>query len=157
MQAIETFFATYWVHVVVLFGAAFVGKKVVNWLEAHGTAFITQELERVRTASNATSIGSQIAVDDAIVNILESYLPEVIRDLDATIQTEISTGHISSLDWKSLGTSLWAKARAEFEAAAVDYMKLSGEKDGEVLASIVAKKFFMRQSALQKGLIVPHN
>ncbi len=157
MQFIQNFLSLYWAHIVIVGVVAYAAKAVVDWMEAHGTGYITQELERVRTECDSTSIGSQLAIDDAVIKLLESYIPEVIHDMDETIKVEISSGHIALLDWKVLGTSLWAKARAEFEASAVDYMRTSGEKDGAVLAAIVAKKFFMRQSALQKGLIVPHN
>lgn len=157
MQAILNFFSNYWVHGLVLSGIVFAANRISSWLDKDGVTVVDAELEKLRAQLHANPVAGQLAASDALVNLIEGYIPELIHGLDSTIQTEISTGKISSLDWKTLGSSLWSKARAEVEAGVVDYMKVSGEKDGEVLAALVAKKFFMKQAALQKGLIVPHN
>ncbi len=157
MQFIQTFFSNYWVHMVVIALMVASAKGVVGFLDTRGLDLVKSELEKLRAQLHANPIAGQLAASDALVNILQDFLPEVIHELDDTIKAEIQLGKISSLDWNALGASLWAKARAEAEAGVMNYMQASGEKDGEVLAAIVAKKFFMKQSALQKGLIVPHN
>ena len=155
MQTVLNFISNYWVHAIVITGGVVVIHKFLHWLENDSIAFIKSELESLRAKINENPVASQLAIDDAIINTLQSYLPEVIHGLDETIKKELQVGKISSLDWKELGASLWAKARAEIETGTVNYMRESGEADGKIIAEIVAKKFFMKQAALQQGTIVP--
>lgn len=152
----SAFIQNYWVHSIVFVLLLGLGHRALSWLENNSLTTLKAELEKLRADLHANPVTDQLAASDAIVNILEEFIPEVINGLDETIKVEISTGKISSLDWKALGATLWAKGRSEIETGVTNYMQVSGEKDGEVLAAIVAKKFFMKQSALQKGLIVPH-
>lgn len=156
MNTILTFLSLYWPHIFFVAAGIPAISYGITWLDARGAEFVRAECEKLRAQLRANPVAAQLAASDALVNILESFLPECIHEMDETIKTEISLGKISSLDWKNLGDSLWAKARAEVETGVVNYMQVSGEKDGAVLAALVAKKFFMKQSALQKGLIVPH-
>lgn len=157
MQTIYSFISNYWVHSIAFVILIGLGHKALSWLENGSIETLKGELEKLRMALHANPVTDQLAASDAIVNILEDYLPEVILELDDTIKVEISNGKISSLDWKSLGASLWAKARAEIETGVTNYMQTSGEKDGEVLAAIVAKKYLTKQAVIQKGIIVTHN
>lgn len=160
IQIVTAFLTEHWVMLLSFLSAGILIpslKKLLDIASIKGVECVHTRLEHLRSEINANEIGAQIQADDAIVDLLEGYIPELIHGLDTTIQTEISQGKFSSLDWKVLGANLWAKGRAEIETAAANYMKTSGEKDGEVLAALVAKKFFLKQSALQKGLIVPHN
>ncbi len=157
MEWITVFLSSYWVHIVVVAAGLPALKYGLTWMRDKSAQFIRDELEKFRAHINTNPVANQLEIDDALITLFESYIPECITELDGVIQTEISTGKISSLDWKRFGESIWAKANSEVTASAVDYMKASGEKDGKVLAAIIAKKFFMKQAALQKGLIVPHN
>ncbi len=156
MQTILSFFATYghW------FVIAAIG-PIVLWIAKHldkeGEAYLMTEIEILHDKINATEVGSAIDADDAIIHILESYIPEMIHEFDDTLKTEVSNGHISSLDWVELGKKLWAKGKTEICDGAVNYLEASGKKDAEAIAALIAKKFFHKQSALQKGLIVPHD
>ncbi len=158
LQVIETFISSHWYILV----AGVIGLivpsviKTLTWLRAKGDEYVIGKLEHLRSEINANNIAAQLQADDAIINILESFLPELINELDDTIQREISTGKISSLDWTDLGARLWAKGRAEVETGVTNYMAVSEEQDGKVIAALVAKKFFLKQAALQKGTIVPH-
>ncbi len=157
LQTLCTLFETYWPHLLVIAGSVIVGSKVVTWFDNWTEDYLHGKLEAFRADLHANEITSQLAASDALCNILESFLPEVLHGLEDTAKTEISQGKISSLDWTDLGKQLWAKARAEAEAGITNYMHESGEKDGEVLAAIFTKKYLMKQAALQKGLLVPHN
>lgn len=141
-------------------GIALVGFAAVHiakWLDTKGVDFVMEELEALRAELHSNDITSQLDASDAVVNILESYIPEVIHEFDDTIKIEVQNGCISSLDWVKLGKDLWAKGKTEVCDGAVNYWKVSGHKDEEALSAIVAKKYFHKQAALQKGLIVPHN
>ncbi len=127
--------------------------KIVNLIETKGVEWVHTSLEHLRSQINSNEIAAQIQADDAIIDILEDYLPEVIHEMDGVIQNEISVGKFSSLDWTKLGEALWAKGRAEIETGTKNYMEASGEKDGKVIAALVARKFFTKQAALQKNLI----
>lgn len=156
MNTILTFLSSYWPHLIIMAAIVPAISYGITRLDARGAEFVKAECEKLRAQLHTNPVTAQLAASDALVDLMESYIPEVISELDAIIKTEISTGKISSLDWKNLGISLWSKARAEAETGIVNYMQVSGEKDGAVLAAIVAKKFFMKQSALQTGLILPH-
>ena len=157
MQVILDFFSNYWVHLVVLGAVTAAGPKVIDWIQNGVKEKIFNELEQLRADLNSNPVLEQLKIDDKIIDIFESYIPEVLHELEDTMKNELTIGKFSLMDWKSLGVSLWAKARAEIEAGAVDYMKTSGEQDGEVLASVILKKFVMKQAAIKQGLIDPHS
>jgi hypothetical protein len=156
MHAIWDFILTYGQWFLVPAVGAF-AVWIAKHMDKEGEAYLMTEIEMLHDKINATEVGSAIDADDAIIHILESYIPEVVHEFDETIKTEVSNGHISSLDWIDLGKRLWTKAKTEVCDGAVNYWEASGKKDAEAIAALVAKKFFYKQSALQKGLIVPHD
>ncbi len=157
LQTFCDFFATYWPHLIAIIGMIVGGSKLITYVDNWSEDYLHGKLEAFRAEMHANEITSQLAASDALVSILEDFLPEVLHGLEDTVKSEISQGKFSSLDWTDLGKSLWAKARAEAETGITNYMHESGEKDGEVLATIFAKKYLLKQAALKKGLLVPHN
>lgn len=159
METITAWIVGHWMALLAFLSAAVLvptAKKLLTLMTTKGFEWVETSLEHLRTEINNNEVAAQLQADDAIITILESYLPEVIHELDSTLQTEIKNGKFSSLDWNALGASLWAKGRAEIEVGYTNYMETSGEKDGKIIAALVSRKFFTKQAALKKDLIVPH-
>lgn len=125
-----------------------------KWLDGKGVDFVKAELEKLRTKMNENSILSQIQADDAVINILEACLPDVVHELGADVQQALADGKIDKADWVMIGTKVWEKAKPQIQGGANDYIKASSFSDGAAIAQIIAKRFFVKQSLAVKGVIV---
>ncbi len=156
MNTVLEFLSQHWIVVTAAVMAGVIipsALKLITLVRTHGLEWIHAKLEYLRTEINKNELAAQVQADDAIITILQEFIPEVIHELDDTVQKEIQAGRFTSLDWNKLGEALWAKGRAEIETGVQNYMEKSGEKDGKIIAALVARKFFTKQAALQKGLI----
>ncbi len=154
MSTVLEFVSTHW-HAVLLGGAGFgVLKWVTGWLDGRGSAFIIAQLEVLKKKSNENSVLAQIAADDAIINIFEMVIPDVLHRLDEHVKADLADGDIDVVDWVKFGASLWASTQEQITGGANDYLKNSSWNDGKKLAEIVAKRFFITQKLSADGLIV---
>ncbi len=126
----------------------------VKWLDGKGAEFVKTELEALRKKMNENSVLSQISADDAIIDILESTIPDVLAEVNTEVHDHILNGRITSIDWAQFGRNLWTKAKEHIVGGANDYLKNSSFQDGEKLAAMIAQRFFNTQKMAAKGLIV---
>ena len=130
------------------------GKWIQRFLTGDmAAAFVKGELEKFRADLHSNSVTSQIKADDAIVDILEATIPEVLHDMGDEIGVAIQSGNLSSVDWKTFGKALWAKVEPQVVGGVNDYLKNSSFQDGETLAAQIAARFFKTQAVVAKGLI----
>ncbi len=123
-------------------------------LDTSGGAFVVKELEKLRVKANENSILSQLACDDALINILEDSIPLVLSELDDETQKALAAGSIEAVDWTAFGKNLYAIVKDNVEGGINNYLTNSSHADGQVLASLIAKRFFITQKMSAKGLIV---
>ena len=97
--------------IVIVVGGA-ISSRIVSWIHDSVHDKVIAKLEELRVASNSNPVLAQLKIDDAIINIMESYIPEVLHELEDTAKSQLATGNFSAIKWKELGVSLWAKARA---------------------------------------------
>lgn len=127
---------------------------VAKWIDGKGVDFVKMEVEKLRSMSNATSIGSQIQADDAVVNILENMLPIVTHELDDDLKALLASGDLTKVPWNEIGARLWSAAKGQIEGGVNDYMKTSSFADGAAIAQVVAKKFFMQNQLHKDGIVI---
>ncbi len=153
MSAIWDFLLAHW-SAILLGGVGAYGLRwVIGFVDGKGIAYLSTELEKLRVFSNSTAIGAQIQCDDAIINVLESTLPDVLHTLDEDILKALAAGNIGAINWKQIGIELYAKAKGQIQGGVNDYLKNSSFKDGEALAEMIAKRFFVTQRLASKGVI----
>jgi len=146
-----------WAHVAVGLGGGLLIMLLqwaAKWLDSKGSDFVIAELRKVQAKINENSLMGQIQADDAVEAILEKCIPSVIATLDATLQKDLADGKLDKADWIGIGMKVWAAAKPQIEGGAHDYLKASSFKDAEVLAMIVAKRFFTKQKLAKDGVIV---
>lgn len=154
MQAIWTFLVDHWVIILTSGVVTFGLTKLVGWADSKGIQFLIAEMEKLRALSNSNSVLSQLQCDDALIDLCEQIIPESIHEADDAVKTALAAGDIHKVDWTALGKDIWGKAKGHVEGGANDYLKNSSFKDGEVLAAMIAKRFFVTQKVASQGLIV---
>ncbi len=154
MSTIWTWFLANW-HTLLLGGmGAMVVGWAAKWLDGKGSVFVREELEKIKSRLNENSVLSQISADDALINILEDTIPVVLHDFDDTVHQTLAQGNLGLIDWKDFGIRVWNECKAHVIGGTNDYLKNSSFSDGEKLAAIIAKRFFVTQKMSSKGLIV---
>jgi hypothetical protein len=146
-----------WQGVALILGGV-VGAKIIgfiaDWLNGKGAEFVHEKLENLQTKLNENSILSQISADDAVIDILEQAIPDVLHEATDDVRAALADGKIDSVEWKDIGAKLWAKSKDHIQGGANDYLKSSSFADGAAIAAIVAQRFFKKQKAQKDGLIV---
>lgn len=127
---------------------------IAEWLNTKGSEFVHDELEKLREKLNSNSILGQIAADDAVIDILESAIPDVLHEATDDVRTALADGKIDSVEWKDIGNKLWSKTKDHIQGGTHDYLEASSFEDGVAIATKVAKQFFTTQKAQADGLIV---
>lgn len=131
-----------------------VGKLISNFLTGDVAAtYIKKELEKLRAEIHANSLVGQLKADDAIINILEATIPEVLHDAGTELQEAVLNGTLGSVDWTEFGKTLWAKVEPQIVGGANDYLKNSSFQDEEALVQMVIGRFFKGQAMAAKGLV----
>jgi hypothetical protein len=145
-----------WQNIAILLGGV-VGTKIVaylaGWVDGHAEVFVKKELEQLRAKMNENSVLGQIGADDAVVDILEAAIPEVLHEATTDIAAALADGKIDAVEWKDIGAKLWAKAKDHIQGGKNDYLANSSFDDGAAIASIVAKRFFIKQKLQKDGVI----
>ena len=146
-----------WQNIALLLGGV-VGAKVIaylaSWVDGKGLELVRTELEKLRSKMNEQSILSQISADDAVIDILESTIPDVIHEAGIGVTDALADGKIDAVEWKSIGAKLWDKSKAHIQGGANDYLKNSSFQDGAAIAEVVAKRYFVKQKLQKDGVIV---
>ncbi len=153
MQAIWDFIVAHWA-VIITSGVVTYGvTKLIGWADSKGLQFLIAEMEKLRALSNSNNVLSQLKCDDALIDLVEQILPESVHDADEAVKTALAAGDIHKVDWTALGKDIWSKAKAHVVGGANDYLKNSSFSDGEALAAMIAKRFFITQKVAASGLI----
>lgn len=118
---------------------------LADWLTGHGEEKIAAALAKAQEKINATSIGSQISADDAIIKILEQAIPDVLAVVSEKVKTDLKDGKLDKSEWEKIGNLLWEAAKPHIQGGANDYLKNSSFKDGAAIATLVAKRFFAKK------------
>ncbi len=126
-----------------------------TWLDGKGVSLLKTELEKLKEKSNATTVLSQIAADDAIIEIVEAAIPEVVFELSSEIQAHISNGKLEAINWNDFGERLWKKIEPQIKGGANDYLKNSSFTDGKALVMMIAQRFFKTEQVQKRGLTTP--
>ncbi len=129
-------------------------KYVSNYLDTGAGTFVKEELQKLQSKINENSVMSQIAADDAVIDILEGCIPLALHELNEETQAALIDGKITASEWSLIGSKVWNHAKDQIVGGANDYLKNSSWKDGQVIAELVVKKFFTSQKMAAKGLIV---
>lgn len=128
---------------------------VASWLNGKGADLVRAELVTLQKKINENTLMGQIHADDAVLGILEDAIPDAMHTLGSAVQAEIATGKISATDWAACGKTLWVHAQAQIRGGVHDYFANSSfvGQDEEILAGTVFKRFFLKQSLTQSGVI----
>lgn len=154
MQTILDFLKDHWVGLITGTLGLLALQWVTNLLTGEKAAsFVRAELEKLRVYSNAHEVMAQIQADDALINICEAAIPLVLHDLGDETHQAIAAGNILAVDWKAFGQKLYGEVKDQVEGGLNNYLKTSSFSDGEALAAMIAKKFFITQKMAAKGLI----
>lgn len=124
-----------------------------KWIDSKGVEFVKGELEKLRTKANENSLLGQIAADDAVINILEASLPEVLHEAGDEVQQAVATGNLKNFPWQTLAQNLWAKAKPQVEGGVHNYIAQSSFRDATVIAQQVIKRFLAKKALAQTGII----
>lgn len=138
-----------------LIGVVGVGivKWLAGWINGKGVELVQAELKKLQEKLNENSVLSQIQADDALIEIAEHAIPEVLAEITDTLKNDLKDGKLDKVDWADLGKRLWAKIEPQVRGGVNDYLKTSSFQDGQTLAAMVLKRFFAHQKASAEGVI----
>lgn len=146
-----------WQSVALILGGV-IGARVIgwlaSWLNGKGAELVDQKLEKLQDKLNQNSVLAQVTADDAVIDILQQAIPDVIHEATEDIREALKDGKIDSVEWKAIGAKLWEKSKDHIRGGKNDYLANSSFADGTAIATIVAQRFFKKQKAQKDGLIV---
>lgn len=127
-----------------LFGA-FLAKVVswaASWFDGKGAQFVQARLAKFEEKVDATSVGAQIQADNALFDIAQKAIPEVMTVLSQNVKKDLEDGKFDKVEWQDIGSKLWAATKEHVQGGAHDYIKNSSFQDGQVAMAWIAKKLF---------------
>lgn len=136
-----------------LFGAllAKVVSWVASWFDGKGAQFVQARLAKFEEKVDATSVGAQIQADNALFDIAQKAIPEVMSTLSETVKKDLADGKFDKVEWQDIGSKLWDATKDQIQGGVNDYVKHSSFEDGKVAMAWIAKKLFHQKAEKDNG------
>lgn len=115
---------------------------VAGWMDGKGKEWIAERFAKLEERLDQNSVLAQIQADNAVLDIIKDCIPEVMLELNETIQKDLQDGKFDRMDWDGIGARVWERAKPHIVGGKHDYLKNSSFNDGKVVAAMVVAKFF---------------
>jgi hypothetical protein len=146
-----------WKSAAILMGGAILMRFatwLASWINGKGAEIVHEKLSAISAQMNQNSLLGQIKADDAIIAILERAIPTVLASIPTELAEALKDGKVTAAEFQSIAAHLWAEASPQIVGGANDYLKESSFSDGKVVAEMVFKRFFAKQTAQARGFTV---